>query len=79
MFVGGTADLSLWTLLALYALAVLIVRALTRGDELPTAVARMNAQPFASGILWGGSFGVLALALLLAPRGQVQPFIYFQF
>jgi alginate O-acetyltransferase complex protein AlgI len=79
MFVGGTADLSLWTLLALYAVAVFAVRALTRGDALPTAVARMDGQPFARGMLWGGSFGVLALALLLAPRGQAQPFIYFQF
>jgi D-alanyl-lipoteichoic acid acyltransferase DltB (MBOAT superfamily) len=79
MFAGGTADLSLWTLLALYGVAVFAVRALTRFAELPAAAARMDGEPFTRGMLWGCSFGVMALALLLAPRGQVQPFIYFQF
>ena len=32
-----------------------------------------------AGALWGGSLGLLSLAILLAPGTQVQPFIYFQF
>ena len=78
MFVGGTADLSLWTLLALYAVAVFAVRALTRGAELPPGRAHGRSAIRTRDAV-GRLVGVLALALLLAPRGQVQPFIYFQF
>jgi alginate O-acetyltransferase complex protein AlgI len=78
-FVGGSADASLWLLLALYAAAALAASIQTRGAELPTVAARMVDRPLTSGALWGGSLGLLMLALLLAPGGQVQPFIYFQF
>jgi alginate O-acetyltransferase complex protein AlgI len=78
-FLGGSADVSLWLLLALYAGAALAVSIQTRGAELPTVAARMVKQPAMSGVLWGGSLGLLMLALLLAPGGEVQPFIYFQF
>jgi hypothetical protein len=78
-FAGGSADPALWLLLACYGAATLAARMLTRHAPLPEAAARMDARPFASGVLWGGSLGMLALALLLTPGGQVQPFIYFQF
>jgi D-alanyl-lipoteichoic acid acyltransferase DltB (MBOAT superfamily) len=78
-FAGGTADPALWLLLAGYGVATFAARLLTRAAPLPEVAAQMDVRPFASGVLWGGSLGLLALALLLAPGGQVQPFIYFQF
>jgi len=76
---GGSADPALWLLLTGYAAATLAARALTRHEPLPAAAARLNAEPFTSGVLWGGSLALLAVALLMAPGGQTQPFIYFQF
>jgi D-alanyl-lipoteichoic acid acyltransferase DltB (MBOAT superfamily) len=78
-FAGGSGDPALWVLLACYGAATLAAHLLTRRAPLPEAAARMNAQPLASGVLWGVSLGLLALALLLTPGGQIQPFIYFQF
>ncbi len=78
-FVQGSADVSLWLLLALYGAAAFVVSTQTRSTELPAVVAHMMKRPLTAGVLWGGSLGLLILALLLAPGGQVQPFIYFQF
>ena len=78
-FAGGSADPALWTLLAAYAAATYAARLLTQRQPLPEAIARLDARPLASGAVWGGAVGLLALALLLSPGTQVQPFIYFQF
>jgi len=78
-FAGGTADPALWLLLAGYGGAAFAARLLTRGATLPDIIAHVRIFPFASGALWGASLGMMALALLLAPGGQIQPFIYFQF
>jgi len=78
-FAGGTADPALWLLLAGYGIAAFAARGLTREAPLPAVAARMELRPFVSGALWGCSLGLTALALLLAPGVQVQPFIYFQF
>ena len=52
---------------------------MTNSEPVQAAVARLDARPLTSGTVWGTSLGLLALALLLAPGTQVQPFIYFQF
>ena len=78
-FAGGSADPALWTLLAGYAVATVAARIVTARAELPDAVARLEVKPATAGALWGCSIGLLALALLLNPGVQVQPFIYFQF
>jgi alginate O-acetyltransferase complex protein AlgI len=78
-FAGGTADAALWLLLAAYGFAALAAHLLTRGASLPDVAARMDKQPLARGLLLGGSLGMFALALLLAPGKNIQPFIYFQF
>jgi D-alanyl-lipoteichoic acid acyltransferase DltB (MBOAT superfamily) len=78
-FAGGSGDLSLWLLLAGYAVATFAARALTQCAELPEAIARLDARPLTSGMIWGGSAGLFVLALLLNPGTQSQPFIYFQF
>jgi alginate O-acetyltransferase complex protein AlgI len=78
-FAGGSADPALWTLLAAYGVATLAVRTLISHEPLPAVAARLDARPLTSGALWGTSLGLFALALLLTPGTQVQPFIYFQF
>jgi len=78
-FAGGSGEPSLWLMLAGYCAVAMAARYLARGVPLPEVTARMKMHPFASGGLWGTSLGMLALALLLAPGGQTQPFIYFQF
>jgi alginate O-acetyltransferase complex protein AlgI len=78
-FVGGSADVALWSLVAAYGLASLAAHLLTRGAPLPQVAERLTARPFARGLIWGGSFGVFALALLLSPGGETPPFIYFRF
>jgi hypothetical protein len=78
-FAGGSADPALWTLLAAYAVATYAARLLTERQPLPEAIARLDAWALTSGVVWGGAIGLFALALLLSPGTQVQPFIYFQF
>jgi alginate O-acetyltransferase complex protein AlgI len=78
-FAGGSADPALWTLLAAYGVATFAARTMTNSEPVQAAVARLDARPLTSGTVWGASLGLLALALLLAPGTQVQPFIYFQF
>ena len=78
-FAGGSADPALWTLLAAYGAAAFAARAMTNSEPVQAVVARLNAQPLTGGAVWGASLGLFALALLLTPGTQVQPFIYFQF
>jgi hypothetical protein len=66
-------------MLAGYGVAALVARRATGAAPLPAIGARAAARPFARGLLWGGSLGVLGLAVLLAPGGRARPFIYFQF
>ena len=77
--VGDIADPALWVMLVGYGVAALAARRATGAAPLPEVGARVAARPFARGLLWGGSLGVLALAVLLAPGGRARPFIYFQF
>ena len=78
-FTGGSGDPALWLMLAVYCAVAMAARQLTRGAPLPEVIARMKIRPFAHGGLWGGSLGMLALALLLAAGEQILTFIYFQF
>jgi alginate O-acetyltransferase complex protein AlgI len=79
MFVGGSADLPLWTLLTGYAIATAIAVILTRMKPLPEAIPHFERQAFARGAAWGISFGMLVLVAALQQIGQAPPFIYFQF
>ena len=78
-FVGDIADPALWVMLVGHGVAALAARSATGAAPLPEVGARMAARPFTRGLHWGGSLGVLALAVLLAPGGRARPFIYFQF
>ena len=77
--VGDIADPALWVMLVGSGVAALVARHATGAAPLPEVGAGVAARPFAGGLLWGGSLGVLALAVLLAPGGRARPFIYFQF
>jgi alginate O-acetyltransferase complex protein AlgI len=79
MFVGGSADLPVWTLLMGYAIATALAVALTRAKPLPEAIQRFEPQPFVRGAAWGLSFGMLILTAALQQVGHAPPFIYFQF
>jgi D-alanyl-lipoteichoic acid acyltransferase DltB (MBOAT superfamily) len=79
MFVGGSADVPLWTLLAAYASATAIAVLLTRAKPLPEAIPLFERRAFARGAAWGISAGLLVLTAALQQVGQAPPFIYFQF
>jgi D-alanyl-lipoteichoic acid acyltransferase DltB (MBOAT superfamily) len=79
VFIGGSADRSLWLLLALYGL---LVWAAHRCGKLPALAGwqvRPDLAPLARGFLWSAGVTLLLLALLLSPGGEAPPFIYFQF
>jgi D-alanyl-lipoteichoic acid acyltransferase DltB (MBOAT superfamily) len=78
-FAGGSADPALWVMLALYGAATLAAVAATGGRPLEQTIAGISTRPLRNGALWGGAVGLFLLALLLAPGGTSQPFIYFQF
>jgi alginate O-acetyltransferase complex protein AlgI len=79
LFVGGSADLPVWTLLFGYAMATAIAVLLTRARALPEAMPQFERQAFARGAAWGISAGLLLLTAALQQVGQAPPFIYFQF
>jgi D-alanyl-lipoteichoic acid acyltransferase DltB (MBOAT superfamily) len=81
ILVGGAADPSVWSLLAVYALVTTAARALfgplAAGDL--DLDARLSESPAWRGIACGVAAAALLLAILLAPSSDAQPFIYFQF
>jgi len=79
MFVGGSADLPVWTLLIGYAIATSVAVMLSRAKPLPEAIPQFERQAFVRGAAWGVSFGMLVLVAALQQVGQAPPFIYFQF
>jgi D-alanyl-lipoteichoic acid acyltransferase DltB (MBOAT superfamily) len=79
MFVGASADSSLWSLLAIYGFAALAAHIATRGAPLQDAIAHLVCRPMKEGAIWGSACGLLVLALLLGPARTAIPFIYFQF
>jgi hypothetical protein len=80
MLAGGTADLALWLLLAVYGLIVLAVHHCGRAmPALASLDSPWHRTPFSRGFQWGLGVALLVLALLLAPGGEKPPFIYFQF
>lgn len=73
MFVGEAADFSIWLLLGLYlALSNLV-------NVMKNSLETKGTHTEVRGFLWGTSTGLILLALVLSPGGQVPPFIYFQF
>jgi D-alanyl-lipoteichoic acid acyltransferase DltB (MBOAT superfamily) len=94
ILVGGTADLSLWLLLGLYALIAGVAHVgMKRLQAIPKGVRPLESQresdpfwgsgkmigPLVRGFQWGFAVMLLTLAVLLAPVGEKPPFIYFQF
>ncbi len=79
MFVGGAADVSLWLLLSIYAVAVVAVSVSVKGRPLEPTLQGMAAKPFAKGLVLGCALGLFVISLLLARSGEKAPFIYFQF
>jgi D-alanyl-lipoteichoic acid acyltransferase DltB (MBOAT superfamily) len=78
LFVGGSADVSLWLMLGLYACMVLAGHLIVR--RLPSlSSARTAPTSLARGFQWGFCAALLVLAVLLSPGGDKPPFIYFQF
>jgi D-alanyl-lipoteichoic acid acyltransferase DltB (MBOAT superfamily) len=78
-FAGGSGDLSLWLVLALYGLLVLAVGQARRAPAVAALQERPSSVPLAHGFAWGLGVALLALAVLLSPGGEAPPFIYFQF
>jgi alginate O-acetyltransferase complex protein AlgI len=78
-FVGGSADVSLWLLLAAYGALVLAARRAGGLPALERLASRPVLAPLARGFAWGLAAAALVLALLLSPGGERPPFIYFQF
>jgi alginate O-acetyltransferase complex protein AlgI len=76
---GGSADPSLWLLIAAYSAAALALRHMLASPGPEKLAALPVPTGFRSGLLWGGSLGLGLLAWLLAPSAEVPPFIYFQF
>ena len=77
---GGSASLAVWLLIAAYAIAAVLPA--SRHDATgPEKLAARAGGPIGcrTGLYWGGAAGLGILAWLLAPGGEVPPFIYFQF
>ncbi|MBK8007128.1 MAG: MBOAT family protein [Rhizobiales bacterium] len=79
LFVGGSADVPVWTLLTGYAIATALAVALSRAKPLPEAIPQFERVAFARGAAWGVSAGLLVLTAALHHVGHAPPFIYFQF
>lgn len=78
-FAGGSADPALWTLIGMYCLAATLAALAAGRLPLPAFARTLSDRPMTHGLSWGAAGAMLCLALLLAPRGQAAPFIYFQF
>ncbi|MDZ4286418.1 MAG: MBOAT family O-acyltransferase [Prosthecobacter sp.] len=79
MFLGGSDDLALWTMLGGYGLAAALAYFITRGASLPDVAAALAKRQFIRGVAWGGSVSLMMVALALMQKGKSVPFIYFQF
>ncbi len=78
LFVGGSADVSLWLLLGLYGPLALLGHRLEKwAAERPEGAPYLG--PMGHGFRWGVCVALLLLAVLLSPGGEKPPFIYFQF
>jgi len=78
-FLGGSADVSLWALLAMYGIATAIALAITRGIPIAKVSRFLATRPLRYGLCWGVAIGMAAIAVLIAPGGKHPAFIYFQF
>lgn len=79
LLVGGSADASLWLLLAAYGM---LVAGASVGGRLATwldAETGPRLTSFGQGVRWGAAACGFVLSLLLSPGGEAPPFIYFQF
>lgn len=79
MLAGGSADLSLWALLGGYAAATIAAVVAIGNLSLAEVPGLLAKRPMLHGLSWGIAIGLLLIAFLIAPGGERQPFIYFQF
>jgi hypothetical protein len=79
LFSGGSRDLSLWLLLAIYGAIVLAAHCFKPFLQSEISQVDPRRTAFAHGFAWGVALTVLTLSVLLAPNGETPPFIYFQF
>ena len=79
MFLGGSDDRALWTMLAFYGFATALACLMTRGASLLVVADALVRRPFMRGAAWGGAVSLIVAALALAQKGKTVPFIYFQF
>jgi alginate O-acetyltransferase complex protein AlgI len=79
LFLGGSADLSLWSLLAAYGALAAVASRCGGLPALEGLARRPILAPLSRGFAWGLCTALFLLALVLAPGGEKPPFIYFQF
>jgi alginate O-acetyltransferase complex protein AlgI len=70
---GGAADFKLWLLLAAYAIATAAAVVISRGAPVSSVGQQLRSLPMLRGFYWGIAFGMLVLALTLAPGSQTHP------
>ena len=78
MFVGGSGDVSLWSLIAGYLVLAWIAPSFYRWTRIRTARETASTVLMQGGA-WGTSLALLALAYVLSNPGRGDPFIYFRF
>ncbi|MGF1582221.1 MAG: MBOAT family O-acyltransferase [Gemmataceae bacterium] len=79
MFVGGSANRSLWLLLGCYAIFGLSARVVARMPQVRGEENGPELSPTFRGFLWGTASALFLLAFVLSPGGEKPPFIYFRF
>ena len=77
--VGPAADSGLWLLLAVYSIATAGAVLISRGAPVCRVAQQLGRAPMLLGFCWGGAVGLLVLSVVMAPRGEISPFIYFRF
>ena len=76
---GGSADRSLWALLAIYGVAAASAKLCMRSSPVGQFSKLLETRPFMRGIAWGATVGLVVLAIMIAPITERPAFIYFQF
>jgi alginate O-acetyltransferase complex protein AlgI len=78
LLTGGSHDVSLWLLLAVYGALAWAAHHWARVFN-GSADTEVSPGPLIRGLVWGFGGSLVVLALLLSPGGDKPPFIYFQF
>ena len=79
LLAGGSGHADVWLLLAAYGIATAVIQTNREKWRLKILQQTSGIFGFKSGLMWGGTLGLLLFAWLAAPTQSAQPFIYFQF